>query len=253
MLELELRSSGNDPQLEEARQSYTTGRLKDARRKLLQHLSRNREDGRGWELLGLVHHARQKWALSLAALEEASTLVPLSCVGELALADCYFANGQTKWALALYRGIPESDRATTQTLLTVAAKLDSMSDPVGSIAACRKAIQLDPDSAESYFTLSFYLRRCGAPFSVVEAAARRAIDLAPDKFAFRLGLAGQLHAQGRLADVARLLNRVTLEQVQSLSCPCCLDRLIVIFAAIADEDRVLWCREHLGTVGQDQG
>lgn len=223
--------------------SYAEGHLGVAHRALHRHLSLNGDCGRGWELLGLVYHAWRQWGQARAALEEASVRVPLSSVAECALADCYLAEGPTEWARSLYHQVLRRDSATLPALLGTAAGLDVLDEPDLAVIACRRAIEFDPEAAQPYFDLSYYLGRCGAPVSRIEASARHAIQLAPDNITYRIGLAGFLHTQGRSADGALLIGGLTHEHVQGMQCQCCLARLIGVFEAVSDDERACWCRQ----------
>jgi len=66
-----------DRRLQEARVAYETGDLRQAIRIIQYRLSENPEDGRAWELCGLIHYAAGHFLESLAALEQATTRVPL--------------------------------------------------------------------------------------------------------------------------------------------------------------------------------
>lgn len=226
----------------QAVQHYEDGRLHEAHRALHRYLSQHRECGRGWELLGLIYHSWKTWKPALAALEEASVLVPLSDLAECAMADCYQADGRKPWARSLYDQLLRRQNVSVAALLGAATGLDLLGESRPAVAACRRAIKLDPEAAQPYFSLSFYLGRCGALASTIEAAARRAIHLAPENLTFRTGLAGFLHLQGRARDAVALLHGLTEHHVQLMNCRCCLDRLIGLFEVVADEERAGWCR-----------
>jgi hypothetical protein len=179
----------------------------------------------------------------MAALEEASIRSPLSCLGESALGGCYLATDRPAWARSLFHHVLSRRDVVVRALLGAAAGLDALNEPTLSVEACRRAIQLDSESAQAFFDLSYYLGRCGAPETRIEATARKAIDLAPDNILFRVGLAGFLHSRGRSESAAVLVARLSVEQVQSMKCPCCLGRLIGVLEAVGDEERAAWCRQ----------
>jgi hypothetical protein len=123
-----------------------------------------------------------------------------------------------------------------------------LAEPAHVIEACRLAIILAPDFAKAYFDFSYYLGRYGAPESRVEAAARKAIDLAPDNMTFRIGLAGYLHLRGRSEAAVQLLENLTLDHIQSQTCICCVVRLMDLFETVGDEQRATWCRRRRETL-----
>ncbi len=229
--------------LEQARSHYSAGWLYLSRIALHRHLVEHKQCGRGRELLGMIYHRWREWDIAVEFLEEASVRVPLQPMAECALADCYRATQRFRWARTLYRGALHRRDACTPALLAAAAGLDALDDCRAAIAACRRAIQLDPKMAQSHFDLSYYLGRCGAAVATVEVSARRAIALDPQNLTFRIGLAGFLHQHQRSEEAGPLLNSLSVEHVQLLQCPCCLSRLIGVFEAIGDEERATWCRQ----------
>jgi Flp pilus assembly protein TadD len=223
---------------------YQNGRLGEAHQELHRHLATQGECGRSWELLGLVYHAWGRWSQARVSLEEASIRVPLGSTSECALGDCYLKGNRSTWASSLYQRVASRKDAAPQALLDAATGLDLLEQSSLSVDACRRAIQLEPDMAQAYFDLSYYLGRCGAPPTRVEAMARKAIHLAPENLTFRIGLAGFLHARSRSHSALELVDCLTFEQVQTLSCPCCLERLIGVFEAAGEIERAGWCRQH---------
>ena len=232
----------DNSELQAAYVSFAGGLLHDAFHALQRHLTQQPDCGRGWELLGLVYHAWQQWGPGLAALEEASVRVPMSPVGDCALADCYLAVGKQNWARDLYRQLIQRKQVPLSALLGAASGLDVLSESRLAALACRRAIKLDPSAARPHFDLSYYLTRCGSSISRIEASARRAIELAPGNMAYRVGLAGFLHSQNRPGDAVQLLQEFSVEYVQLMRCRCCLTRLIGLFEAVGDEERASWCR-----------
>lgn len=228
--------------LHQAEVSFRCGRLRDAFVAIQSHLEDQPECGRGWELLGLIRHNWRQWEATAAALEEASIRVPLSASAECALGDCYLAVNREAWARPLYRNVVQRKSTSVSALLSAAAGLDALNEPQTAIVACRRAVTLDPEAAQPYFDLSYYLRRCGASTKTIEAAAQRAISLEPDNLKFRLGLAGYLHALERSLEAIALLAPLTGDQIRSVYCHGCLTRLIELFEAAGDE-RAECCRQ----------
>lgn len=243
-----------DELLHEAYDDFANGRLLDALESLQRCLTINPDSGRGWELLGLVFHGMRTWGEARIALEQASLRVPLTAAADCALADSYLAEGQRDWAKSQYKSLIGRRDVSATVLLATAAGFDHLGEPGSSVVACRRALAVDPGSAQSYFDLSYYLGRCGAPDSQIEANARYAINLAPDSIAYRIGLAGFLHTSGRSQEAADLLQPLTHHHVSQMCCQCCLIRLLGVFEAVGDEERASWCRQrHFQSVDHIEG
>jgi tetratricopeptide (TPR) repeat protein len=242
--------------LHQAEASFRCGRLRDAFVTIQPYLEDQPDCGRGWELLGLIRHNWRQWEAALAALEEASIRIPLSAAAECALGDCYLAVDRQAWSRPLYRNVVQRKLTTVSALLSAASGLDALNEPQTAIVACRRAITLDPEVAQPYFDLSYYLRRCGASTRTIEAAAQRAISLEPDNLKFRLGLAGYLHSLERSSEAMVLLAPLTMDQIRSVYCHGCLGRLLELFAAVGDDERAECCRQqqesldHSGETGE---
>lgn len=238
--------------LETARHCFSQGQMDDAYAHLQRILDDNPDSGRAWEMLGLVYHARQQWEPALRALEKASVYIPLQPMAQCALADSYLACGRGDWAREFYEDLLHREDLTSGVLLNTAAGLNLLGDPWAAVAACRKAIGLEPYEAQPYFSLSFYLGRTGAPERLIESTARHAIDLAPENLTFRVGLAGYLHVRGRTSETEALLAAVTQDDIESLNCQCCLERLRAIFEALGDHSRVHLCGERATIIGRSR-
>ena len=231
-----------------ALQRFHSGRYHEAYDAVQSHLATQPECGRGWELLGQVCHSQKRWGAALEAFEQATVRVPLSAEAECNLADCYRFEGRTGWARGLYHHLIRRVGVEVCTLLNAATGLDDLTEPRMSIVACQRAIRLDPEFAQSYFDMAYYLRRCGASVATVEASARRAICLAPNDIVYRVGLSTFLHAQDRTDDAALLLKYLTRHHVQQLKCNCCVARLMDVLTAVGDHERDSWCRDQLESI-----
>lgn len=224
---------------------FSNGEWDAAHRALHAHLTDHPECGKGWEFLGMVHFAARQLEAAQQALEHASALIPLGAEAECALADCYLGLGKRQWACELYQAITQRGRVSIEALLGAAQGLNRLGQPGLSVIACRRAIALDPELAQPHFDLSYYLLRSAAPASVVEASAQRAIALDPGNPAFRVGLAGYFHSLGRWSEAARLLAPMTCEQIRSMHCRSCLERIGEVFAVMEDRERADCCRLRL--------
>jgi tetratricopeptide (TPR) repeat protein len=83
-------------------------------------LDEDPDNGRLWELCGLIHRVRQEFDQALHALEVASLLVPLRPVGQFALAECYGRAGHHELAQDLYTSLLDWPDVPTELLLPIA-------------------------------------------------------------------------------------------------------------------------------------
>ncbi|MDX1965687.1 MAG: tetratricopeptide repeat protein [Planctomycetaceae bacterium] len=219
------------------------GRRYGAARRIVDRILREQpEHGRAWELRGLLWWAVGERGLAEGSLETAMTLVPLCPAAAVALGDCYAAVPRCELSGSLYELASAHPEASVATLLAAAAGLDGLGAPHRSVRICRLAILRDAEFAQSYYDLGYYLKRTGAPPHIVEAAARQAIALAPDRLNYRVGLAGFLAQRGRIAEAHALVEHLQPAAIETAHCPCCLDRLASVFETVGDHERSAACR-----------
>ncbi|MBW3543233.1 MAG: tetratricopeptide repeat protein [Planctomycetes bacterium] len=94
-----------------ARRLFSSRDFESARVLAERALHQDPNNGRMWELLGLIHHASGRPDAAQAALESASLFVPLMPAGGLALADCYHALGREELLLDVHARPEQQPRA----------------------------------------------------------------------------------------------------------------------------------------------
>lgn len=231
--------------LDDARNAYDQGDIDRAMAITRTHLRRNKEDGRGWELIGLIQYSRGRFAVSVSALERASLLVPLRPAAKVCLAHGYARIGRVELSRDLLVEQISDESLSIALLLQVATGLDSTDHPVLAMRACRKATERDPDHPQPYYDLGFYSARCGYPPHVTESLARRAIALDPKNVFYRVGLASFLMKQDRESEAYAIVRAFSVEQIERIGCQCCLRRIIGLFEDASDYRRVILCRQRL--------
>src|SRR6202008_164145 len=135
------------------------------------------DEGRLWELRGLILRARGDLAQACDSLEHASLLGPLSSSGQLTLADCCARLGQRGLALLVGQHLLARGRLDASLLLYLAHIFDRCEQPSVSVEICRLACLRAPGFHQACFDLGYFLGRDGQPADQIEAAARRAIEL----------------------------------------------------------------------------
>jgi cytochrome c-type biogenesis protein CcmH/NrfG len=235
-----------------ARRAYDDRSFERANDLLERVVKGNADHGRAWELLGIIAWRLGHRERAQPCLETASLLVPLGPEAACALGECFAATGRRELARMLFQRAADDRRATLEILLMAAAGADAIDFPSLSLRACRAAIQSDPDSPQAHYDLGYYVGRVGGPASTVEAAARKAIQLAPDRLQYRLGLASFLHKHGKTQSAYEVVQHITAAQIEGIGCLCCLKRMVELFDAVNDGERAAWCRERLGLLDAEE-
>ena len=111
--------------------------------------------------------------------------------------------------------------------------------------ACRNAAKRSPENAQVYYDLAYYSGRCGYPSSTTERMVRKAIRRDPGNPRYRIGLATPLVKENRLDDAYELVRELPTSQIVTLTCSCCLEKLVDLFRRASDNQRVIACRQRL--------
>lgn len=223
--------------------AYAAGKLDLALRFAEAALAECENDGPMWQLRGLIHRDRGEVEECIDALERASLLVPLDAVARVCLAAAYGKSGRRDLARDLFVALFGDGAMTVDLLIEVAAALDAIDQPRLAMKACRIAAERDPERSQPYYDMGYYAARCGYPVHVIEALARRAISLDPNRVNYRIGLASLLAKHGRLDEAHEIVGSITAEQLETVSCRCCLERIAAIFESAGDFARAAECRD----------
>lgn len=228
-----------------ATRSFSAGNWTQASGILWKLVAELPDFGRAWEMLALVHWRLGERDEALHCFETASSLIPLRPEAVCALAECYASTGHLELAVFVFESLSSNTRASVETLLTAAAGADSLNKPCISLRLCRAALERDPDVARTYYELGYFLGRCGGPVSMVEAAGRKAVEMAPDQVMYRIGLASLLLKHRREGDAYEAVHDLTVGQLAEVNCVCCLLKLANLFEAMGDDRRAEWTRTRM--------
>lgn len=231
--------------LEAARDAFEQGNLALALCLIRSHLRQHKDDGRGWELLGLIQHTRGRAKASVSALERATVLVPLYPAARVSLALGYGSIGKRTLSKELLADLIGDNALTVPLLLQVAGGLDAIDQPGFAARACREASRRDPEQSRPYYDLGYYAARCGQPSHITENLARKAISLDPDNVCYRIGLASHLMRENRIEEGYDVIRHLTNHQIVQIDCQCCVERIVALFESARDYRRVVLCRQHL--------
>jgi tetratricopeptide (TPR) repeat protein len=217
-------------------------------------LSESQQDGPLWQLRGLIHRDRGEAASCVDALERASLLIPLDAVSRVTLADAYAKIGSRDLARDLFVALFSDGTMTVELLMQIGVSLDAIDQPRLAMKACQIAAERDPERSQPYYDMGYYAARCGYPVHVVESLARRAISLEPNRVHYRIGLASLLAKHDRLDEAHAVVRWITTsEQVETINCRCCLERMAALFEQVGDFGRAAECRDRLSRLDDSDG
>ena len=191
-------------------------------RQLLQH---DAENGRLWELVGVLAYESDDFQLAQSAIERASALIPLSARGQLVLACCYDRSGNRESAGAIYRHISGLGGLAVDLLEPLAAGLGRHGELEMALNICRQAASELPESTTPLVGMIYFMRRLRRPHELILAVALRACNLDPHNFECRIAAAWLLHEAGRSQEGAVLLKEVDVSQCACVSCRVRMERI----------------------------
>jgi tetratricopeptide (TPR) repeat protein len=106
------------------------------------------------------------------AMEVLSSLAPESAAAKLALGRAMEGAGRLPEAAALYRELIHADPASHDAIYALARVCDHLGDTPGAIVHLRRALEIRPNDAGGWNTLSTLFRRVGDDAAALEAAEK---------------------------------------------------------------------------------
>lgn len=229
------------------------GRIVEAEQRTREAVELSPEDGRLWQLRGLVLLRSQELQGACDALETASLFVPLDWSARCALGDCYRRLGKSALAIDVYRHLASQPSCPTTLLPAVAAGLGSLGAFEDALEVCRTIVTRDPSAHGGYFGVAYYLRRLGEPVESVLPLLKQAHQLAPRVDLYRVTLGTALDQLGFREEAYELLREL---DPASIRCRSCLRRMMEIFRCVGDESRSRECQSRVRNLeepGPDAG
>lgn len=206
-------------------------------------LDRFPEEGRFWELAGVIYHAQQDHERALFHLETASTLVPLSARAEAVLAAEHWRSGRVELARDAFIHLASRTDLPTALLAAVAAGLGRTGHPCRALEVCREAARRLPEADEAWYAMAYYMSRLAYPVETVLRVMERALALDPRCVMYRVAVALLCDRAGDVRRAYHFLSGLEVEELVALRCPRCVDRLASIFARAGDAVRHGVCRD----------
>jgi len=213
---------------------YHRGELCAAEAAARQCLEDFPDDGRFWQLHGILCWQRGDLATARSALETASCLRPLAPQGRCALAHAYLALGPVDVAHFMYVSLAQDDRCPSALLPKVATGLGMLKDHATALEVCVKLAQREPRHHGAFFGMAYYMARLDYSTASILDPLVKAHNLAPRVPLYRVNLALLYAELGRHNEAYLLICEVKPEEVPE-NFP--VHRLADIFAMVGDRER----------------
>lgn len=224
-------------------------RVADAIDRLIDAVGDQPDEGVLWSLLGVAQWSAGQVGDSIASLETALTLAPLGAEGRLALALGYEVIQKRALATDLFVGLREEDDLPYRVLEPLARALARAEKPELALEVCQQAVLRRPDEVGPLRGVAFYLDRLGRGPEEAIPVLFKAFHLEPENFDTRMLLARRLHESGQTREAAYLLSVIDIE---SSSCPSCLNAMREIFASAGDHENAQRCVSTLVAIASER-
>lgn len=201
------------------------------------------DDGRLWEVVGLIQYVRGEFKTACRAIETASLLVPLSPRAECTLAETYLHDGQGELARLIYQHLGELPNVPVHLLSQIASGLGRLGEVHLALQVCRGAARRQPDCDAPLFAMAYYMGRLRYPLEVILPVLDRAISLAPERILYRVSKAMLLERNGQSAEAYAAVRTLDVGDLQALRCGRCLARLCNLYLEAGDDRGAEACRE----------
>lgn len=179
-----------------------------------------------WLLRASIHHAERRWGKALADVENAMMLVPLPISAQLVLADCCWFTKRRELALLAYEHLLEAEGEAPEVYAAIYAGLIRCGRRDLALQCCRVAVHSNPDDHPALFAMAHCMAALRYDATYVASVLQKAVDLAPERDAYRVSLAIQLASCGRSTEAHQQVAAASATFLSELVCVCSL-RLLV--------------------------
>ncbi|MBJ45167.1 MAG: hypothetical protein CMJ80_18135 [Planctomycetaceae bacterium] len=224
-----------------AKNHLTNGMALQALDILDNHLTGNPSDPQALELHGIVLHTLQQFPEARRSIETANLIGELSDAATLALADCYWFTGEQEIAQNLFLALAKRDQLAPNLRPGLAMGLGRMQAYHLAIEVCRQSALEDSTNYEARYGTAFYMSKAGYPPEIILPIVDRLVALQPREFHYRMTMA-TLHCRlDQLQNAYLAVADASLKELNTISCQCCIQRLITIYTSAGDQHRRQWC------------
>ncbi|QDV50669.1 tetratricopeptide repeat protein [Gimesia fumaroli] len=203
-------------------------------------------EGKIWELKGLVEDSLSWRNTSIRSLETATTLIPISASGQYILAKNYLEIGKHALAKSVFSILLQRQDLPDRLLPAISSYLGQYPELTYlALDACRKAVKRDPGCAESWLGMACFMGKLHYPKEQIANVLRKAVTLDPENRHYRIALSNVLEQSGKFDQAYRVVKEIKTSELNQIPCAACLKKLIRIFSLAEDNTRHEICSNKL--------
>ena len=227
---------------------YRERRYELAHQYVMRNLADAPNDGKQWELCGLIRNALKDRDGAIDALEHAVVLVPLSAAGQCTLAHCYTTAGHKQLAREMFEFLMSKTSLPTRLLPLIAVGCGRIGELELALEACRRAADANVDGADPIYGMAHYMERLDYPPEVIMSLLHKAIELEPGRIRFRIALAKTLCRIGSNDEAYSIIGIIRKDEIQTIHCRHRLRQLASIYTAVENHEMADYCIRQLKTI-----
>jgi tetratricopeptide (TPR) repeat protein len=197
---------------------------------------------RAMELVGLSCYHLDEFVLAAQTLETVSMVHATHPICQLFLAESLVRTGQIALGLDLLCNLSQFSANDAELLMLIAGSYESLGIAQQALELARRACGLEPQNGAYLIDLSYYtVRTHGINLGAI-GLAWQAVNLEPEIASHRVWLATLHNAIGEPDKAYAAIKGLSKEQIATIDCDCCLDRLAVLFTLNGCLDQAEWCQ-----------
>ena len=204
------------------------------------------DEGKAWELKGLVEDSLSWRNTSIRSLETATSLIPISASGQFVLAKNYLETGKHSLGKSIFSILLQRQDLPDKILPAISSYLGQYPELTHlALEACRKAVRRDPECAESWLGMACFMEKLHYPQEQIANVLRKAVMLDPENRHYRMALSNALEQSGKIDQAYHVVKEIKTAELNQIPCAACLKRLIHIFSLAEDDIRHKICLNKL--------
>ena len=236
-----------------AREKYDNGEYAAALKILSFHLVDQPRNFRSRELLGIVLHGMGCYRQAYEELRLVTATGTLSTDGQFAYAASCLWVDDTVTAREIYCRLACCPDTPEEFFLDLVMGLGRLQEFLLAVAVCERYSIANPDCHEARYYMAFYMSKAKLPAEWIYPVIQGVVEIGPKVFHYRLAASKLLHGMGRDREGYLAIADASNEELESITCRCCLDYLMDQYCANDDFFRTQTCELLVAMASQECG
>lgn len=120
-----------------------------------------------------------------------------------------------------------------------------------ALDVCKQGAAKNPNCHHARYGVAYYMSKLGYPLELTYSVLRRVVEMVPGIFVYRMAASTILCQMGETDRAYLAIADATAEELNSISCRCCIERLIFLYKSASDKNRTAICARRQETAGSE--